>query len=75
MKMTLEKEFQLVKTMRVFNKVVEKIEQYSKDIPEVDIPEFCKLPEDRIAARADRYVAQIITEGRLDEVYNKIVNV
>lgn len=73
MEISLEKEFQLVKTMRVFNKVVEKLEQYNKDSGEVDIPEFSKMPEDKITTKADRYVTQLINSGRLDEVYNKFV--
>lgn len=73
MEISLEEEFELVKAMKVFNKMIEKMEQYLKDSPDVDIPEFCKMPEDRISARADRYVTRIIDEGRLNEVYNKII--
>lgn len=73
MEITLEKEFQLVKTMKVFNKVVEKLEQYAKDAGEIDIPEFSKMPEDKITAKADLYVTRLLNEGRLDEIYDEIV--
>lgn len=75
MEISLEKEFQLVKTMRVFNKVVEKIEQYNRDNDVIDIPEFCKRKEDRITTKADQYVTRLINENRLDDEFNKLYNV
>lgn len=74
MKITLEQEFELLKTMRVFNKVLENIQQYNKDMNIIDIPEFCKLPEDKITTQVDKYVCRVIAEGRLNEVYNKLIN-
>jgi len=73
MEISLEKEFQFTKAFRVFRKVCEKLSNYENDSPEIDIPEFCKMSEDKIEARADRYVTRIINEGKLDEVYNKII--
>lgn len=75
MQISLEKEFELAKGMIIFNKVVENITQYNKDLGIVDIPEFSKMPEDTITHQADLYLTRIIQEGRLDEVYNKLLNV
>jgi hypothetical protein len=70
--MELEKEFQFIKAFTVFKKTVEKLSQYNEDTQGVDIPEFCKMYEDRITTQADRYVTRVINEGRLNEVFMEI---
>lgn len=75
MEISLEKEFQLYKCMKVFTKTVQKAEQYNKDEGVVDIPEFCKMKEDRITTKADQYVARLINKNRLDDEFNKLYNV
>lgn len=72
--MNLEKEFTLYKAMKIFNHLVNKITQYNRDLGIVDIPEFVKLPEDRITTQADNYVTRLINENRLDTEFAKIMN-
>ncbi len=75
MQIPLDKEFQLYKCMKVFTNTVQKVQQYNKDTNIVDIPEFCKMPEDRITTKADQYVTRLINENRLDDEFKKIINV
>lgn len=71
--MTLEKEFKKFADLYKAKAVFEKILQYYRDLNEVDIPEFCKLPEDKLTYRADIETVRIIKDGKLDELYNKIL--
>lgn len=75
MQIPLEKELTLYKCMKVFNNTVSKIEQYNKDNGVVDIPEFAKMPEDKLTTKADQYVNRLINENRLDDEFNKLYNV
>lgn len=72
--MELEKEFTLYKAMRVFDNAVQRVEQLNNDLGIVDIPEFAKMPEDRITTKADNYVTMLLKENRLDEEFKKIFN-
>ncbi len=65
--MSFEKEFEIAKIMLLFDKTIEKIKQMKSDLGVVDIPEFCKLPEDKDSAKADRFITQLRCEGRLDD--------
>jgi len=71
--MELEKEFTSYKVMRVFDNAVQRTEQMAADLNQVDIPEFAKMPEDRITTKADNYVAMLINENRLDTEFKKIL--
>lgn len=75
MKRTLEQEFQAFKIQKVWDNTVKRVNQYNLDNGSVDIPEFCKMPEDRIATEADTYVKRLLDENRLDEEFNKIISV
>lgn len=70
--LSLERELTAVVAMWVFNYTVEKIRQYNKDTDVIDIPEFLKLPEDKIITKADQYVTRLIREGRLYQAYCEI---
>ncbi len=70
--LSLEREFTAVVAMWVFNHTVKKIKQYNKDMEVIDIPEFLKLPEDKIVTKADQYVANLIREGKLYQTYCEI---
>lgn len=75
MEISLEQEFKLYKCMKVFNNTISKIEQYNKDNDIVDLPEFCKMPEDKLTTKVDKYVTRLINENRLDDEFNKLYNV
>lgn len=75
MSIPLEKEFRAYKAAKVFAKIVEKLEMYNTTVGIVDIPEFCKLPEDKLTTRADLYVTKLINENRLDEEFCRLYNV
>lgn len=47
--------------------------EYNKNLAVVDIPEFAKLPEDRIESQIDVWILTLITEGRLYKTYNKYI--
>lgn len=42
---------------------------YTEHITNVDIPEFCKMPYDRIQAKVTRDLDKIENENKLDEIY------
>lgn len=72
--MTLEQEFSKYAKVYKAKLLFEKALQYYNDLSyeTVDIPEFCKLPEDKNEYKADMEVCRIMEQDRLDELYNKL---
>lgn len=66
--MNLEDEFQAAKIMLMFDKTIEKIKRMRTDLGIVDLPEFAKPKEDRLATQTDVFISNLIKEGRFDEV-------
>lgn len=75
MQRTLEQEFQALKIQKVWDNTINRVNKYHLDIGSVDIPEFAKLPEDKISYQADIYVKRLIEENRLDDEFYKLLNV
>lgn len=75
MERTIEQEFQAFKIQKVWDNTVNLVTRYNLDIGNVDIPEFAKMPEDKISYQADMYVKRLIEENRLDDEFNKLLNV
>lgn len=71
--MTLEQEFSKYSKLYKAKVLFEKALQYYNDLDTVDIPEFCKRPEDKNEYKADKEVCRIIEQGDLDEMYNKLI--
>lgn len=69
MERTLEQEFTLYAFNHKKNTIFEKLLSYYRDVNELNMSpvEFINLIETQLA--------KVIAEGRLDEVYNKIINV
>lgn len=65
MEITLHQELNLTKMMHIFNKMM----QYFDDCNQVE------MSKEEFSHIVDIQLAKVITEGRLDEVYNKIINV
>ena len=65
----MEKEFTRLIASRIYHGAIKKAQQYNKDNHIVDIPEHCKMFEDKLTTRAGWYVDLIIKQGRLNEVY------
>ena len=70
--LSLEEEFKAVVAMRVFNHTVKNLRQYNKELDLIDVPEFAKLPEDKIIKKADVYVTRLIQEGKLYKAFCEI---
>lgn len=65
MGITLHQELNLAKMMHIFNKMM----QYFDDCNQVE------MSKEEFSHIVDIQLAKVITEGRLDEVYNKLLNV
>lgn len=65
MEMSLHQELNLTKMMHIFNKMM----KYFDDCNQIE------MSRDEFSHIVDIQLAKVITEGRLDEVYNKIINV
>lgn len=65
MEITLHQELNLAKMMHIFNKMM----QYFDDCNQVE------MSKEEFSHIVDIQLAKVITEGRLDEVYNKLLNV
>lgn len=65
MEINLHQELNLTKMMHIFNKMM----KYFDDCNQIE------MSRDEFSHIVDIQLAKIITEGRLDEVYNKIINV
>lgn len=63
------------KVSKVFFKTVENLENYNTTLGIIDIPEFAKLPEDKITTKADQYVTRLINENRIDDVYCQLFGI
>ena len=70
----LEQEFSKYAKLYKAKILFEKALQYYNDLnfDTVDIPEFCKLAEDKNEHKADKEVCRIIEQGDLDKMYNKL---
>lgn len=71
----LEQEFSKYAKLYKAKALFEKVLQYYNDLSfdTIDIPEFCKLPEDKNEYKADKEVCRIIEQGELDKMYNKLI--
>lgn len=65
MEITLHQELNLAKMMHIFNKMM----QYFDNCNQVE------MSKEEFSHIVDIQLAKVITEGRLDEVYNKLLNV
>ena len=69
----LEFQFRDEIAKRLFDYAYKMMIEYNKNLAVVDIPEFAKLPEDRIESQIDVWILTLITEGRLFKAYNDYI--
>ena len=69
----MEYEFRQEIMNRLYNMAYARMSQYNKDLNEVDIPEFCKMPCDNLDSRIDVWITQLVIEGNLYKAYNDFI--
>jgi hypothetical protein len=69
----LEMQFRQEVMNRLYDMAYRKITQYNNDLDVVDIPEFCKMPCDRLDTRIDVWLTELVTSGNLYKAYNDFI--